>query len=82
MGLSIREASEILLKWFNDNLTRINADKYYLLVSKNNPVKIETNNFDITNSKSEKLLGVKFDHKLFSMTTFQKYVKRLVECVL
>ena len=65
MGLSIREASEILLKWFNDNLTRINADKYYLLVSKNNPVKIETINFDITNSKSEKLLGVKFDHKLF-----------------
>ena len=43
---------------------RINADKCHLLVSTNNTVKIKIGNFDITNSKSEKLLGVKFDHKL------------------
>ena len=41
---------------------RINADKCHLLVSANNTVKI-IGNFDINNSKSEKLLGVKFDHK-------------------
>ena len=58
---SLEEASEILFKLFSDNLMRINADKCHLLVSTNNTVKI---NFDITNSKSEKLLGVKFDHKL------------------
>ena len=61
---SLEEASEILFKWFNDNLMRINADKCHLLVSTNNTVKIKIGNFDITNSKSEKLLGVKFDHKL------------------
>ena len=33
------------------------------LVSTNNTVKIIIENFDISNSKSEKLLGVKFDHK-------------------
>ena len=44
---------------------KINADKCDLLVSTNNTVKIKIGNFDITNSKSEKLLlGVKFDHKL------------------
>ena len=61
---SLEEASEILFKWFNDNLMKINADKCHLLVSTNNTVKIKIGNFDITNSKSEKLLGVKFDHKL------------------
>ena len=43
---------------------RINADKCHLFVSTNNTVKITIGNFDITNSKSEKLLGVKFDRKL------------------
>ena len=61
---SLEETSEILFKWFNDNLMRINGDKCHLLVSTNNTVKIKIGNFDITNSKSEKLLGVKFDHKL------------------
>ena len=61
---SLEEASEILFKWFNDNLMRINADKCKLLVTTNNTVKIKIGNFDITNSKSEKLLRVKFDHKL------------------
>ena len=61
---SLEEASEILFKWLNDNLMKINADKCYLLVSINNTVKIKIGDFDITNSNSEKLLGVKFDHKL------------------
>ena len=43
---------------------KINADKCHLLVSTNNTVKIKVGNCDITNSKSEKLLRVKFDHKL------------------
>ena len=35
----LEEASEILFKWANDNLMKINADKCHLLVSKNNAVK-------------------------------------------
>ena len=42
---------------------KINADRCHLLVSTNNTVKIKIGNLDITNSKNEKLLRVKFDHK-------------------
>ena len=35
---------------------KINADKYDLLVSTNSTVKMNIGAFDITNSKSEKLL--------------------------
>ena len=41
-----------------------NADKCHLLVSTSNKVDIRIDNFDISHSKCEKLLGVKFDHKL------------------
>ena len=43
---------------------KINTDKCNLLVSTNHALKIKIGNFDITNSKSEKLLGVEFGHKL------------------
>ena len=46
-----------------------------MLVSTNNTVKIKIGNFDITNSKSEKLLGVKFDHKL----SFDDHISKLSE---
>ena len=42
---------------------KINADKCHLLVSTNKTVKTKIWNFDVTNSKSEELLGVKFDHR-------------------
>ena len=54
---SLEEASEILFKWF----------------STNNTFKIKIGNFDITNSRSGKLLGVKFDHKL----TFNDQISEL-----
>ena len=59
----LKEASENLFKWFN-SLMKINAEKCHLLVSTNDTVKIKIGNFDKTNSKSEKVLGDKFDHKL------------------
>ena len=40
------------------------TDHCHLLVSTNNTGKIKIGNFDIASSNSEKLLGVKFDHKL------------------
>ena len=55
--------------WLNE----INADKCHLLVSTNNTVKIKVGNFDVINSKIEKLLGVKFDHKL----TFDDHISEL-----
>ena len=61
---SLEEASELLFKWFKDNLIKINVDKCHLLVSTNNIVKIKIGNSDITYSKSEKLLGFKFGHTL------------------
>ena len=61
---SLEEVSETLFKWFNDNLMKINAGKCHLFASTNNTVKQNIGNFDITNSKNEKLLGIKFDHKL------------------
>ena len=48
---SLEEASEILCKWFSDNLMKINADKCHLLVSTNNTVKMKIGNFDINNRK-------------------------------
>ena len=59
---SLKEASEILVIWVKDNLLKINAAKPQFLVSTNNTVKIKVGDFDITNSKSEELLGVKFGH--------------------
>ena len=56
-----------------------NADKCHLLVSTNETVKIKVGNYDITNSKCEKLLGVNFDHKLNLINIFQSCGKRLVE---
>lgn len=44
---------------------QINADKYHLLLSTSNTLKIVTRrNFGITNNQTKKLLCVTFDHKL------------------
>ena len=54
---------------------KINAGRCHLLVSTNSNVKMKIGNSDITNSKKEKLLGVKFDHKL----SFHDHVSELCE---
>ena len=81
---SLEEASETLFKWFSDNLMKINTDRCHLLVSTNNTVKIKTRNFDITNSKSEKLIGVKFDHKLSFddpiLEIWKKVSRKIMHC--
>ena len=61
---SLEEASKNFFKWFNDNLMKSNPDKYHLLVSTNDNVKIRIGNFQIENTKREKLLGIQFDNKL------------------
>ena len=50
-----------------------NADKCHLLVSTNETVKIQVGNYNIANSKCEKLLGINFDHNL----NFDKHLSEL-----
>ena len=58
------------------------AGKCHLLVSTNNTVKIKIGNFDIINSKREKLLGVKFHHKLPFDDHISNYVERVAEKIM
>ena len=60
----LEEATDTSFKWFNDNLMKSNTDKCHLLVSTNSNLNKKMGNIDITNSTSEKILKVKFDHKL------------------
>ena len=60
-----------LLKWISNNGLKANADKFHLLLSeKNQDLTIRVDTFDIKNSSSEKLLGIKLDNKL----TFDPHV--------
>ena len=60
-----------LLKWISNNGLKANADKFHLLLSeKNQDLTIRVDTFDIKNSSSEKLLGIKIDNKL----TFDPHV--------
>ena len=74
---SLEKATDTLFKWFSDNLMKRNSDKCHLLVSTNNTINIKIGNVDITNSTCEKLLGVKFDHKL----TFDDHISELCKNV-
>ena len=69
----LENVTDTLFKWFSDNLMKGNADKYHLLVSTNYTGNIKIENIDITNSSCEKLLGVKFDHKM----TFDDHTSEL-----
>ena len=57
----LEEASKELFKWFDDNLMKSNHEKCHLIVSTNyNGI----GNFQIENTKREKLLSIPFDNKL------------------
>ena len=60
---NLEEASKKLFQWFNNNLMKSNPDKCHLLVSTNDNVKIRIGNFQVENTKREKLLGIQFDNK-------------------
>ena len=61
---SLEVASKKLFKWFDDNLMKSNPDKCYVLVSTNNSFAIRIGDFQIENTKREKLLGIPFDKQL------------------
>ena len=61
---SLERASVSLSRWFESNLLKGNADKYYFLLSTSEELSLNANAFKIKNSDCEKLLGIKFDFKL------------------
>ena len=52
---------------------KANADKCHLLVTRDTDVTAKIGEFDVKNSREEKLLGVKIDSKL----SFENYVSSL-----
>ena len=63
--IKLENATETLLQWFKDNRMKVNPDKYHLLVNNTKEnFQIKIGNKAVSNSKNEKLLGVKLDHEL------------------
>ena len=63
--IKLENAAETLLQWFKDNRMKANPDKYHLLINNTKEsFQIKIGNETISNSKYEKLLGVKIDHEL------------------
>ena len=63
-----------LLSWIQYNGLKANPDKFHLLLSeKDETINIEVGGFEISNSQTEKLLGVTIDNKL----TFKPHVANL-----
>ena len=70
----LKEDSNILLKWVNDNALKANPDKFHLLLnSSDDKIYIDVDNHRIYNSPHEKLLGIYIDNKL----SFDEHVTRL-----
>ena len=63
--IKLENAAETLLQWFKDNRMKANSDKYHLLINNTKEsFQIKIGNEAVSNSKYEKLLGVKIDHEL------------------
>ena len=54
-----------IFQWFNENVMKANADKCNLLITTNEEKNISIGGEKIQNSKSDILLGVTIDNKLF-----------------
>ena len=71
---SIGTDTNTLIKWFNDNYLKLNADKYHLLISNHNKdIHINIEEEVIECSNSVKLLGVTLDNNL----NFKDHVSNL-----
>ena len=62
--IKLENTAETLLQWFKDNRMKANPDKYRLLINNTKgSFRIKIGNEAVSNSKYEKLLGVKIDHE-------------------
>ena len=63
--IKLENAAKTLLQWFKNNRMKTNLDKYHLPINNTKEsFQIKIGNEKVSNSKYEKLLGVKVDHKL------------------
>ena len=70
---SLENTSVELFDWFPDNQMKANPDKYHFITSESKDLVINAENNQIANSKCEKLLGIKIDHKL----TFNAHIDEI-----
>ena len=72
--VQLEEDSKILLEWVSNNVLKANPDKFHLLLSNPNPnISVKVDQYEISNSNCEKLLGIIIDNKL----TFNNHVAGL-----
>ena len=72
--IKLENAAEALLQWFKDNRMKANPDKYHVLINNTKEsFQIKIGNETVSNSKYEKLLGVKINHEL----NFNEHVSSL-----
>ena len=76
MGNGVKEASDKLFYWFENNQMKANSDMCRLLTSSSDKVSICVDNYNIKSSKYEKLLGIKIDNKLNLNTHVDKIGKK------
>ena len=57
-------------EWFKNNHMKPNADKCHLLVTRDTDVTVKIGEFDVHNSREEKLLGVKTCQAFFRKSCF------------
>ena len=77
----LEESTNNLFKWFRNNPSKANTDKCHLLVTGNNEVSANINEFEIENSEKEKLLGVSIEPRLpfeDHITSFCKKASQLM----
>ena len=60
----LENTSKKLFKWFSDNQMKANPDKCHFLMSSDENINLMIEDHAISNSKCQKLLGIKIDNKL------------------
>ena len=75
--IQLENAVETLLQWFKNNRLKANPDKYHLLINNTKEsFQIKIGNETVSNSKYEKLLGVKIDDELNFNEHFSSLCKK------
>ena len=73
---SLKDSSNKLFEWFENNHMKANSDKCHLLMRTKVPVSIEVDKDVIKNTNCEKLLGVKIDSDLSFSSHLEAILKK------
>ena len=60
----LEEVGKVLFEWFSNNSLKVNADKYHLILSTDEPFLINIDNEVIKNSNNKKLLRINLNNRL------------------